>query len=229
MKPADTSRPSRQVIDTVRPPRARSPLTRPDDHAAGSDGSSSISGTRSVEPSVGERVRLEEHLRNGRRASQVAVDLKRRMRIEQVGIRPLRTEERAQDLVRAVTVLQARPQVETPSDGPAGGEVAALLEPPAHRAGQLRRSAQRDLAGRIEAIQMRDVTVLLIGCRRIPVFEPLLQLTLRADAVRREPVPCGSDTARVATSSVQLAIAAQLFPGRQRGLISRRAGSERSL
>ena len=81
--------------------------------------------------------------RTGKSAAEVAVDLKRRVEIQQVRQRRLR-EQRLIVLVRLLAVLEPRPEVDDPRAAPAGVS-AAVREPPldrrARRARELRRAA----------------------------------------------------------------------------------------
>ena len=83
---------------------------------------------------------LEEHLGNTGCHTEVAVDLERRMCIEQIGegaaigIFSLHTlvgknaQHIADDLERMVAILHARPEIGLPTKAPTCGLIAALLE-----------------------------------------------------------------------------------------------------
>src|SRR5204863_7970963 len=64
------------------------------------------------------RVALHEHLGDRRGAAEVAVDLKRRVRVEHVGVRPLGTEQEFQDVVRVIAVAKPGPEIDSPSSRP---------------------------------------------------------------------------------------------------------------
>ena len=108
---------------------------------------------------------LQKHLDHARCAAEVAVDLKRRMRVEHVRIRPLRAEQELQDLVRMIAVTQACPEVDAPRRCPTGGLVAANLERPLHRCREFRRTAEVDVVTGEEAVQVRHVPV--VDLRRL--------------------------------------------------------------
>ena len=90
---------------------------------------------------------LQQHLGNAGGAAEVAIDLERRMCVEQVRIGALGRKQQLQDAVRMLAVGQPRPQVQTPADAPAGGVVAANLQRTPRGSRQLGRVAQVDLAG----------------------------------------------------------------------------------
>ena len=72
-------------------------------------------GDLTVRPRRGQRrqqanlslVALQQHLGDGRRAAEVAVDLKRRVRVEHVGIGALGAEQELQNVVRVIAVGRA--------------------------------------------------------------------------------------------------------------------------
>src|SRR5688572_29277086 len=140
-------------------------------------------------------VALEEHLGDPRRRAEVAVDLKRRVRVEQVGVdtaaagvvrgrAPRRLEQVGEDYERVVAVAHARPEVGLPRHRPAGRLVAADLHRAARRGVELRRPLARDLAAGMDAEQMREVPVLRILF--LEVFGPLLELAALADLIGDE-------------------------------------------
>ena len=70
-------------------------------HAAGSAGK---------QPNLS-LVTLQQHLGDGGGAAEVAVDLKRRVRVEHVGVGTLGTEQELQDVERVVNPRRASPEV----------------------------------------------------------------------------------------------------------------------
>ena len=68
-------RPSRQAISTSKPPRARRPVTCPPARRRQRGQQVELAG-----------MALQQHLGDAGRRAEVAVDLKRRVRVEQVGV-----------------------------------------------------------------------------------------------------------------------------------------------
>src|SRR5262245_53294419 len=124
---------------------------------------------------------LQEHFADAGHAAEVAVDLKRGMCVEKIGIRSLRAEQEAQDRVRVIPFQKTCPQVEAPGDAPAGGVVTTNLQRFARGRRQLGRLLECDLTAREKTVEVRDVPVVDLRCREVPIFEPLLQLTGGAD------------------------------------------------
>src|SRR4051812_36654605 len=83
-------------------------------------------GDGAFAPSDGQRreqlnlaaLRLEQHLRNARGATEVAVNLKRRMSVEKIGVSALGSKQKLQYSVGVFSVVQPRPKIKTPPDGP---------------------------------------------------------------------------------------------------------------
>ncbi len=69
-------------------------------------------------------VALEQHLRDAGRAAEVAVNLKRRMGVEEVRER-VPGQRFDEHLVRVIAVEEARPEIDFPRLAPAGAPVAA--------------------------------------------------------------------------------------------------------
>jgi len=111
------------------------------------------------------------------------------MRIEHIGIRPIRPEQQLENLIRVLGVLEPGPEVQPPADAPAGGVVAANLQRLADRRRQLGRVVYVDLIARIQAVQVGDVAMMDVARLHVPVFEPLLKLAFLADLVRRQAGP----------------------------------------
>ena len=116
----------------------------------------SAAGTESVHlsvvPSFGQGgqqvhrtvVALHQHLGNARRATKVAVNLERRMRVEEVGVGSATAIARGSELfgdelIGTVTVEQSRPQAHLPTHAPSRGRVAAIVQGVAHTLENLRR------------------------------------------------------------------------------------------
>ena len=81
-----------------------------------------------------------------------------------------------------VAILHARPEIDFPPQTPARGHVAALLQRIGSSGEQIGMSVGRYLVGGIEAIEMRDVTMLVLGIITVP--QPLLQLTIASNLHR---------------------------------------------
>ena len=78
---------------------------------------------------------LQKHLGDAGGGAEVAVDLERRMGVEEIRIEPALAGNRAdghqeisQNLVGVVAVEEAGPEVNLPAHAPAGGRVAAIDE-----------------------------------------------------------------------------------------------------
>ena len=79
--------------------------------------------------------------------------------------------------------------VDDPRAAPARPAAAAgqpALERHTRRLRQLRRAAQRDRVARVQGEEVRDVTVAGLGL--VEVLQPLLELPVLADLIRRQPV-----------------------------------------
>ena len=89
-------------------------------------------------------VALHQHLGNARRATKVAVNLERRMRVEEVGIGSATAIARGSELfgdefIGTVAVEQSRPQAHLPTHAPSRGRVATIVQGVAHTLENLRR------------------------------------------------------------------------------------------
>ena len=128
--------------------------------------------------------------------AKVAINLERWMRIEEVGegasigIFSLHTlvgknaQHVADDLERMVSVLHTRPEVGLPAKAPSRGLIAALFERLACCGKELGSTRGADLIRWIKAVEMRDVTMLVV--RIVDVFQPFLQLSILAHLHRRQ-------------------------------------------
>ncbi len=134
------------------------------------------------------RVALQQHLRDPGAAAEVAVDLERRVVVEEVGQGRL-GEQRRQVLVGLLPVAEPREEVHHPGAAPARAAAAVrqpALERDARGPRQLGRAPERDRVSRVQAEEVGDVTVARLGF--VEILEPLLQLAVLADPVRRQPV-----------------------------------------
>ncbi|MCY1179390.1 hypothetical protein D9M73_197870 [compost metagenome] len=128
---------------------------------------------------------LHQHFENTRRPAEIAVNLEGRMRVKHIGISALRAEQTLQHRVSVIALAHARPQAHAPCGCPAGRQIAALAQADLGRLDQRRRVADVDLSARIHRIKVRNVPMVWIGGVRIPILEPLLQLSPRADTIGR--------------------------------------------
>src|SRR5437588_1781943 len=85
---------------------------------------------------------LHQHLRNSRRATEVAIDLKWGMRVEKIRIRVSR-QRFDEHFVRMVAIEEAGPEIDLPGFAPAGAAVAAEEEGLPGRGGKLWPRARR--------------------------------------------------------------------------------------
>ena len=122
---------------------------------------------------------LQQHLDDAGRGAEVAVDLERRMRVPQVGQRAV-AQQAFEQLVRAVAVAQARPEVDLPRAAPARAGVAARIERGARRGGELGVLHRIDRVPGMQREQVRHVPVIVL--RIVEIGLPFLQLAPLADA-----------------------------------------------
>ena len=168
-----------QSMSTVTSPRARMPLTLPWLQAFGSAG-------RMCDLAV---LALQQHLDHARRGAEVAVDLERRMRVPEIRQRAV-AQQPLQQLVRAVAVAQARPEVDLPGAAPAGAGITARIERGARRGGELGVLHRIDGMPGMQREQVRHVAMVVL--RVVEVRLPFLQLAPLADAQaadRASPAP----------------------------------------
>ena len=87
--------------------------------------------------------------------------------------------------MRAVAIAQPCPEVDSPRQRPAVALVAAHVKRFAAGGGQCGRAAERNLVVRMQPVHVRSMSVrrLRLGIR----LEPLLQSSIGADLVRRQP------------------------------------------
>ena len=129
---------------------------------------------------------LQQALCDGSRAAEVAVDLERRMGVQQIRVgRP--RQQLLQILVCHPAVQESRPQIDDPCTAPA--RMTAAVDETADQCGtgslaQFRRVIRRDEVCRIEGKQVRDMAV--TDLHLFIVLRPLLDLTVLADLQRRQ-------------------------------------------
>lgn len=132
------------------------------------------------------RARLHEHFHDACRTAEISVDLKGRMSVEQVFIASFRRQKQFQYVVSMVAIAQPRPKIDAPADTPPRRVVPADLQGTAGGGGEFGRFVHVDLPARIKAVEMRDMAVMHLRRLHVPVFEPFLQLAIRADPVGRK-------------------------------------------
>ena len=133
-------------------------------------------------------VALQEHLCNACCATEVAVDLERRMGVEEVRIGAAvgillyaavvgqQVEHVGDDLQGVVAIEHTRPEVYLPAQAPARGHIATLGERGGSCGKEFGMGVGRDLIGGVKAVEMRDVAVVVLGV--VGIDEPLLQLSV---------------------------------------------------
>ena len=140
-------------------------------------------------------VALEEHFDETGERAEIAVDLEGRMGVQEAAVHAAATvisdrlfadicELFAQELVRTVTVEQARPQVDLPRLRPAGAIVAAAVQHHARAIGFLPVHTRVDLRAGHQREKMRDVAVMIV--RIVDVGAPFLNLPVTPDRDRAE-------------------------------------------
>ena len=129
-------------------------------------------------------VALQEHLGDAGGRAEVAVDLERRVGVEEVrqGVPRQGLDEH---LVGVVAVEQAGPEVDLPGLAPARAAVAPEDQRLPRGPEELRACRGVISQPGIQAPQVRDVPVLVL--RVVLVLEPLLELAVPADLVRGDP------------------------------------------
>jgi len=128
---------------------------------------------------------LHQCLAHARHAAEVAVNLKRWMRIEQV-VQSRFGNQRLHVLAHLVAVTEPRPKADDPRAAPPRMP-ATMRETPFDRrargARERGRAAHGDLITRKQREELRDMT--MAGFRLVVGFRPLLNLTVLADRRRR--------------------------------------------
>ncbi len=140
---------------------------------------------------------LQQHLRDAGGAAEVAVDLERGMRVEQVGVRAASrvlllarrrhvVQVRPQHAVRVIAVEEAGPEPDLPRLAPAGAAISPEFERSPHGGREIGRVDGIDLVVGEQPDEVRHVAMLRILV--VPVLVPLLEIAAAADLVRRHPV-----------------------------------------
>ena len=127
---------------------------------------------------------LHEHFVHARDCTEVTINLERRMGIEQVVVSLARREKHANHSVSMVAIVHTGPEVNLPSERPAGSIVTALLQCDACTLDQVRSFFRGNLSAREKAIQVRNVAVFIVGI--VPVLEPFRNLSILTGLCRRE-------------------------------------------
>ena len=137
---------------------------------------------------------LHEQFSDAGGIAKVAVDLKWRVRVEQVPIEAAalhrgfrgahEVEEILDDFVGVVAVQHAGPEIDFPAHGPTGGFVAAEFEGAGDGAEKFGRGVGGDLVAGVEAVKVGQVAVLGVGL--FVIRAPLQQLAAGAHAVGGE-------------------------------------------
>ena len=109
-------------------------------------------------------MRLHQHLANPCHATEIAINLKRRMRIEKIRQRGL-GQQRLNVLPRLVAIAQPRPEIDDPRATPA--RVSAPSRDPtfnrlARRRRKFRRAASCDLPSRMLREHMRAAVLIVL-------------------------------------------------------------------
>ena len=97
-------------------------------------------------------MRLQQHFRDARRTAEIAIDLKRWMRIEHVRIGALRIEQHSKNSMRVISLSEPRPNVDSPAEAPTRCFIAPNLEGPSRSGGELRCVLDGNLIGRMQRI-----------------------------------------------------------------------------
>jgi len=180
------------------------------DRAAGPDGRER--GQELEDASVA----LHEQFGDAGGVAKVTIDLKWRVRVEQVlveaaalhrGLRGAHEIEKIlDDFVGVVAVQHAGPEIDLPTHGPTGGFVAAELEGAGDGAEKFGRGVGGDLVAGVEAVKVGEVAVLGVGL--FVVGAPLQEL---AAMPGRELVAVftvlGPETRELGVGALRVAIA----------------------
>jgi len=138
-------------------------------------------------------VGLEKHFGDGGGAAQIAVDLEGRVSVKEIWIRSLGAEQGAENAVGALAILEARPKIEPPCDGPTSGDVAACFQAVSHGGCELGRATKGDLIARVKGVEVGDVAVGPVWGGGVPILVPFLELARSADAVGRQLIAGGGN------------------------------------
>ena len=108
------------------------------------------------------------------------------MGVEHIRIGSLRTQQETENAKRMVAISKPGPKIDAPRRRPSRRLIAADLKGTLCRGCQFRRIPAIDLPTRIEAEQVRNVTMMDVLRLHVPIFQPFLQLPCAADLFRRE-------------------------------------------
>ncbi len=179
------------------------------------DGAAGPGGGQGGEELEDAGVALHEHLGEAGGVAEVAVDLERRVGVEEIPIEAAafhrglggadEVEEVFDDDVGVVAVELAGPHVDLPAHRPAGGFVAAELEGARDGAEEFGRGVGVDLVAGVETVEVGEVA--MVGLGFFVISAPFLELAAGADAV-------GSEAGEfVAELGDEVGVAAEEFGG----------------
>jgi hypothetical protein len=97
-------------------------------------------------------MRLQQHFRDARGTTEIAVNLKGRMRIEHVWIRALRIEQHSKHGMRVISLSEPCPNVDSPAKAPTRCFIASNIEGPSCSGGEFRSVLDRNLIGGMQRI-----------------------------------------------------------------------------
>ena len=133
-------------------------------------------------------VALYQHLSYAGSTAKVAINLERRMGIEEVGIGAAigigarlaiigkKTEHVGDNLEGVVTIEHTRPEIDLPSQAPTCCHVTTLIQGISCSSEEVGVSVGGHLVGGIESVEMRDMTMLILGI--VGILKSLLQLSM---------------------------------------------------
>ena len=140
---------------------------------------------------------LHQHLGNACRATEIAIDLERRMSVEEVGVGAAaqlgfvrhiafvrQTQLVLDELVGMVAIEETSPQTDTPAHCPTCRDVATMFEADLCRLGEVGRIACRNAIAGEKAVEMTHMTMVVGGI--VPILDPFLQLSPRTYLHRSE-------------------------------------------
>ena len=132
---------------------------------------------------------LQQHFANSRRATIVAINLKRRMRTEQVGESAAtmtsrrsidsRMQQTLEEFPSTVSVTQTSPEVYLPSTAPTSTLISTTVQGHPAGFGKLGGGLRRNQVSRMQAVEMGNVAVVHIHF--LIIFQPFLQVSFLTD------------------------------------------------
>src|SRR5690606_18348949 len=125
---------------------------------------------------------LQQHLGDSGGCSKISINLKGWMIVPENG-QGTRGELITEQLVRAITIEQARPQINLPGLRPAGAAIAARIQRSTRARQQFFIFFVIDLTPRVQRKQMGHMAMIIV--RIIKILLPFLQLTPGTDAKPR--------------------------------------------